>query len=511
MSEILLELPIEEVLRPDVTPEMGFQSYEMLGSPSENRKQQETAFLAGDVRNPQLDYPLIDEKKLHDGIRKLEGILQRTHTIRDPEFSGAVWDSASYRMAEMYWLLEAKRMNDLSNAPDSEAFRNSAARYQELNEQLYGTPDPKIVANTFGEVLAQANEKELHPSAQRIKSDLENGFIETIAGEDITIRGIADVASGRLPELGAQQLATLKEVLQEDFADARQLVEEYWEGIVEPRGSNSDGELGFDIYDMQELFIKLRDLRDPDNTAKILIVIDPTSSQLSWDTPTMSVKIGAKRKPITDKNDMLGKLIHEYGVHGGRAVKGLSTKLPVLGTGLFTDADEGERSDYLTFEEGWGSMCEIAINDAPEQWKPMHVSRYIASAQAYNNADFRESFEINWRARVLMAVKPGQEVTDAMVLKEKKQAYLSTVRLLRGTPTQLSTGTALTFNKDLSYLHGKLDVLRFLAEVGNDKVEIRKQFYSKHDPLNKRQKALADKYMLIAQVAQTLLMVNNNE
>lgn len=69
---------------------------------------------------------------------------------------------------------------------------------------------------------------------------------------------------------------------------------------------------------------------------------------------------------------------------------------------------------------------------------------------------FGQSFETNWRARVLMTVGSGQEVTDAIIKKEQAQAYLSVTRLYRGTPTQLTEGPILTFNKDLAYLQGKL-------------------------------------------------------
>ena len=78
MSEILSRGRLAERLRPDVTPEMGFQSYEMLSGNSEYRKEEEKRFLAGEIRNPRLDYPNIDEVTLRSGIRALEQILRET-------------------------------------------------------------------------------------------------------------------------------------------------------------------------------------------------------------------------------------------------------------------------------------------------------------------------------------------------------------------------------------------------------------------------------------------------
>lgn len=494
MSEVLSQIPLKEALRPDVTPEMGFQSYEMLSSGTEYRLKQQADFLSDSITNPELDYPLIDSDSLHAGIRKLEGILMRAHEYTDEVAAGAIWDSASYRMAEMYWLLEAKRLNQLSLEPNSDAFKLSAARYQELNEQLYGVPEKKVYQKAFGEVLAQAESKDLHLDAQLILDELKHGFNFGPPGSERRIEGIKELAKGRLPTLDIAKLSTLREVLLEDFADARELVNTYWDEVVIPRGPDEKGRTGFNIYDMKYLFTAFRDIRDPNNEARISVVINPGSTQLSWDTPTMSIQIGAKRSLIEDKTDMLAKIVHEYGKHGIGAVLGLKSELPVLGTGLYTEADAGERSDYLTFEEGWASLCEIALNDTPENWKPQHISHYIAVALAYQGADFRESFEINWRARLLMSLKPGEQPSKEMIDRQRNQAYLSNVRIRRGTPTAVPTGQVLTFNKDLAYLHGKLDALRFLEIAGSDKQVIRKCGFSKHDPLNKRQKYLAERY-----------------
>ena len=74
---------LAERLRPDITPEMGFQSYELLSGDSEYRKTQERLFLAGKVRNPHLDYPKLDENLLHRGIAQLDMILSESRTVDD--------------------------------------------------------------------------------------------------------------------------------------------------------------------------------------------------------------------------------------------------------------------------------------------------------------------------------------------------------------------------------------------------------------------------------------------
>lgn len=495
MFEHLATTELSEILKPTATQEMGFQSYEMLAGGATYRKGQEQAFLAGQIRNPVFDYPFIDEAVLHQGINRLSRVQDLSRGMSDKAAADAVYDSASYRMTEMYWLLRTKTMNDWARSDaDSPSFVKAAIEYQQLNEELYAKPDPETVAKVYGEILAQAEAKKLHPAVQSLLSELIDGCQIEVGGDIVTIPGIAGKEHGRLPLDINYELASLKEVLLEDFADVIDLVDQYWDEVVVQRPTKEGKEPGFTTEDMKRLFEALHTSRDPDNISGISIVIHPGSTQLAWDTPTMTVRIGEKRAAITDKTDMVAKLIHEYGV-GLRAVNGLQTDLPVLGTGLYTDASGQEKSDYLTFEEGFASLCEIAIDDSFEQWKPLHVSRYLATACAYEGMDFRQAFEVNWRARAVMVAKDGHALTDQTIDKEKKQAYLSVTRVFRGTPSGLVNRPVLSFNKDLGYLEGKLIGLDYLRSVGDDKVAIRRLFKGKFDPTNQRQFDLAKRYI----------------
>lgn len=494
MSERLDNVPLSEILRPDVTPEMGFQSYDMLADNKETRDQQEIAFLNGDIIRPILEYPQIDQKILNQGIRNLNAVGLLSSEIADEEYSTAVWNSAGYRLAEMYWLKQAKKLDRFRGNPTSNNFELSAQRYQDLNEQLYGTPDKELTASIIGEVFAQAESMQLDITGLRILDELKHGIELNIAGEHINMRGLAGMEKGRLPEIG-NKLRFLREVIEEEFAPIYKLVGNYWEEIVLPRASKNTLEPQFEVTDMVELFKRMRDSIDPENSAKISVVLLEKGTSLSWDTPTMSVRIGAGRKPVTDQGEMIGHLIHELGVHGGRAVHGLNTDMPVLGTGLFTNAQEGEQADYLTFEEGFASLINSMLDSKSSTWQSLHISHYLNTALAYEGADFREAFEITWRARTLMAAPDGKPLTEDIIKKQREQAYISMVRTRRGTPTEIAHRHPLTFNKDLAYLQGKIIALQFLDEVGNNKNAIKQVLKGKFDPLNKAQKRLADRYI----------------
>jgi hypothetical protein len=110
------------------------------------------------------------------------------------------------------------------------------------------------------------------------------------------------------------------------------------------------------------------------------------------------------------------------------------------------------------------------------------VSRYLAAASAYEGMDFRQAFEVNRRARVVMVAKDNQEVTQDIIDKEKRQAYIAVTRLYRGMPTQLARRPVLTFNKDLAYLEGKIEGMKFLERAGDDVDETRRIFLANSTP-----------------------------
>ena len=458
---------------------MGFQAYELFGGDGAYREQQKKAFMAGEIRNPALDYPLLDEQKLAKHIGNLEPVLDSTKDYADDDLGGVLWDSASYRMAEMYFLLEAKRLNGLSARPESEEFKLEAERYQQLNEELYGKPTEETRRLVIGEILAQSKGKSLSENAAEILGE----FLE---GKDTD-----EVSKERLPQNVGEKLSHLHEVLEEQFADEISIINDYWSDVILPRG---DEKPGFNTEDMVAVYTKVHELNDPQNESGISVVIDPNASLLSWDTPSKSVKIGGKRAAITSPTDMIAKVIHEYGVHGMRAVNGAKYEIPGFGTGMYSDAVGEERSDYLTFEEGFASLCEIAMDGSFTKWKPMHISHYFALSEAYAGKDFRDTFESTWRARALMLVDKNGDISDKNIQASKSQAYVSCVRVFRGTPTGLSDGPVLTFNKDLAYLNGKLDGLKYLEKIGDDKAAISRLFMGKFDPNNHLQDKIVSKY-----------------
>lgn len=484
MTELLARL------RPDVTPAMGLQAYEFLDDPRQCRTDTENAFYRDEIRNPDLEYPLIDRRKLGHAIRSLQVIMDGSESITDDDMSDAVYSSAAYRMAEAYHLIELDRLDRVSrDSFGTEKHRLHSERAQEANEQLYGRPDDDLSSMVVNEIYARAQEKPLHKSVQKILNQLENGTrISLKNGTRPRIGKLVRSEGERLPQNISEILDELKNVLEQKFPDVFETVKSYWDEIVVPRTSMEyNTTRAFNREDMKVIFEAIHAIYDPNNESGIKIVFEQGSTQLAWDTPSMSIKIGTERKTIDDVDEMIGKVIHEYG-HALKAVNGLKSSFPLLGTGMYTLSSEGKTVDYLTSEEGFLSLCEMAVRGGSFSWEPEHISRYLADICSYQGMDFRQAYEIVWRARVVLAAKPGEEATEEMIAAHKRQARISVRRLRRGTPTDHAyPGSVVTYNKDLAYLPGKMTILQYLSEHGTGREVIDELFEGKFAPMDEQQ------------------------
>ena len=493
------QVPIQELLNPRYSPELGFQSYEMLQGNTESRAVQMHAFLSDSIRNPELDYPRLDTNELQKGINALHDILDVSQEQDSRVLRDAVWDSASYRMAEMYWLMSVARLQDAARDPQDPDIDVLASRTQALNEELYGTPEKEITQSVLSEIWAHIDSKTLHGTAEVIKDELEHGTQVVISYETIQIPELKRSKAPRLETIPPGFLGDLREQLYRDNADIVSLVDGFWETVILQRPENQQA---FTPEDMFELFTKAHALRDPHNTSGVRVVMDPHATALSWETPLMAVKIAGRRNNITDKETMLAKIFHEYVVHGGRAIEGSKTELPVLGSGLFTEAQPGESSDYLTFEEGLATACELAVHSSEHEWDFGMLDKYLAISLAYEGRDFRQVYETLWRARALMGMKEDGDIDQAAILQAQKSAYLATLRVFRGTPTTLPRRTedgeprVLTFNKDLAYLKGKMLIIDFAKQYKDNPAMLQLAFKAKSDLLNSKQRSLTVQYAL---------------
>jgi len=495
MSEKLPTSDIMEILNPQNTPEMGFESYKMLGGKKETREQLRGDFFKGIIRNPGLDYPRLNEAELDLGIRSLWHVMAMSEGLED-EIKDTAWNSAAYRAADMYWLKSLIYLQEVAQRGTETQIQVAAKQHQELNEELFGVPSQEQTEAIIGEVFTQTSEKQLTPSNQQLYEDLLHGFKVDIDSTDtVTVPPLAIGFRERLPTLSEDGIEKVGEIIKEDFPFILDIVNDYYETVI---NAKPEEERAFAAKDMFEIFNLIKSV-DTSPISQAKIIMDPDVAPMSWDTERGAVIVGGRHEPVVDKNKMIGKIFHEYAVHAGRSLKGAQSEFPTLGTGIFTEPDAKNNADYLTFEEGFAYICEMAIKGGQQKWIPKDFEKTLAISLAYKGYDFRQVYETLIRLRVLMLSKNGEDLPDKSQAKAQRDTYRNVERIFRGTPADLArinpdgSLRVLTYNKDLAYLNGAIKAIKFIESA--DEAAIRRAFRGKYDPTNPKQLALAEKYL----------------
>lgn len=505
------ESPIEkrsilERLHPKKTPALAIQTYEWFVTDSDARQEALRAFLAGEIDNIPLKYiKLFDEDgapiSLENERRSLEDIMR---DLRDPEnkefddeTAEITFDSALYRY---YEVLFVETVQDLNKPGASRReLIDAAERYRRLNEALYGRPDPETYEKIRGEIWHVIDSKQLHPKAEVFKAELMNGFTDD-KGRNI---GPLQSSTKRLPRMAAETSSWAVDIINKNFGEYLVLAERYWNEVICPDGRNE-----FTNDDLYELFVQSLKIMDPTGESGIGVSRKEGSGLLSWDTPTMSVRVGTdeRKTPVSSPLEAYSRVLHELAaLHGRRCLKGLKTSAPILGLGVFSkfDPDEGERPDYLTFEEAAASltqsMVEGLVNDeVVSQWTAESLMHYASISQfSLEQKSEREVYEITWRHMLLMDIQDNKEPSLEDIARAKMKVANSFERYKRSIPAELPDEVGvLVWHKDIAYLSGKASAIRVIHDLfeRGDYESFLNMLATKTDPTNERQRKFAAKH-----------------
>lgn len=495
LNERLAQSPIEQLINPKVLPEAGFQSYAELVSDAATQRE---GFLQGEYRNPTLTYSRMGEvDRLNEGIQKLDTAKEAALEVEQDEvYRAAIASSLDFRRAEMEYVKLLATVADLRSINGSlETLSEAVELARQVGGELYGTPRPEIRDAALNELWAMLDTKTYGPQAQQIYDELADGSY--YMGQSTPALPRAENLSAQLPRFEDNTgLDWAGEKIIEQNADIQALIDAFWDEKVALHGD----EYVCAPADIAEAFQAVIDLRDPSHESGVTVRLAGGKTALSWESPEMAVLVGEKRAPITHRDELFRKMLHEFGVHGQRSINGLKTDLPVLGLGLFTEPAAKHRADYLTFEEGLATTVEEMIGDTPPQWTAAKLGHYVNISLAEQGFDFRDVFETAWRYRVLTGLKNGEDVTDRAIEKAKTNAYNACVRIFRGTQPDLREATGLdsaplTFNKDLAYLEGRYVAMNYLQQLyeRQDTAGVEQLFAGKFDPTNPQQLALVQR------------------
>jgi hypothetical protein len=224
------------------------------------------------------------------------------------------------------------------------------------------------------------------------------------------------------------------------------------------------------------VFTEVNRVRGGEELGVSVQLVDSTA--ISFSIAERVLKVGDKHSNVENPTDMFAKVVHEYGIHVGRFISGLRSGSYISAYGNY---------DYLDFEEGLASVFEQVIKGKLEKPSPQNLGHYvhIGLAKGLDGMmlrDFRSVFEIAWRYRLLMNIKPGQPITVDMIEDTKRKTYDYTIkRIFRGTPSYMR---GVVFPKDLTYLRGRLKATEYLNDNVHDDETFEALFLAKYDPTN---------------------------
>ena len=498
-----------EMLRPKTTPALALQTYEYFENDRGVRESGEVALIAGEQDNvPYLYTKLFDEDGQPISFELEKKSLEDIITLlRDPDnpvdldedVAEITFRSALFRYKEIEFVEAVQQLNRSDITADEKLFY--AEKYRRLNEALYGSPDSTMYEKLRGEVWAAIDAKILNgdEDAQRIKSELEQGF----DARGVHMRGLERGRCG-IDRLTPEAAQWIKEFIFEEFSQYYQLAVRYWEQVVVPRALAEGVEPQCTGEELYEVFSQALTLRDPKGVSGITVQKKPNNSNLSWNTPTLSVNIGmAKRAvPVDSPQKLFGKIMHELLGHGGRTMDGLASKVPMTGFGIFSEFRDGGNPDYLSFEEGLLILLEsIACDELDQQlasqWRSENVRYYIAIAAAeLEGRNTAEIYEMTWRYSVLMDLKTGEKLTPEKIEKAKAATARANVRFKRSLPVDMPAGYEhMTYHKDMAYAFGRIKAIPLLQQLyeRGDIESLRNLFKTHTDPTNPYQKVIAEK------------------
>lgn len=424
------------------------QVYEQLAGNGDYRDQQQLQFLAGKIVNPVLDTPDLNQVDIDSYLSELWQLYASVEAYTDESSleREAYYGIIAQKLAQVYYLHQARNLLDMGDLPES----NRAGQYLvQQAEELYGLPEPAIFNNMLNNLRNKVvNYQGTDENALTIKQEL--------------LSLLPDI----LPSTDSQNIN-----YNELIDHYRPLVEVYFNGLL---AVVPDDKEKFEPEDMVRVF--RAGIRYYESIGLVEpgiwdSEINPDSNSIATSQERCRIEVGAKRKSMSNM-EMKESLLHEDGTHLLRRLLGDKANFAAMGTGLV---------GYEDAEEGICVVIEQIYEGKPREAGVQYYTLLgLASGLDGKKRDFRQTYEIAWRREAMLKLaENNQELTEKILSRAKKQAYIQCVRIFRGTPCNLP---GVVFPKDIFYFDGNEKIWHYLDKIKGDDMAFVKLFLGKYNP-----------------------------
>ena len=290
--------------------------------------------------------------------------------------------------------------------------------FMKNNIEVYGEPDFEIFHSLLSDKITKIESLELDEKGEKIRSE----FYELIEKDENV----------------SQDLKRFKPS-DEVFHNFGEIIKDLYSKQLELIPEKDD-----DRYSAEEIFGVFENiLKDFENDGFSEFNVEwKDSGAIAVSAKDKKIFIPKNRKPVS-KKELEGLVVHEIGTHYMRAQMGEIYNNQALRTGL---------DGYMNTEEGIARAMEMAVRG---DYQEAGVQHYLTAGFAcFNNMNFREAFETNWR----MGILDGKNnFSEENIDKKRLIAYRNTQRIFRGTDE-------LPWFKDLSYFNGGQEIWKYIEE-----------------------------------------------
>jgi hypothetical protein len=351
-------------------PILASSAEDFLGGDEQYRQDQRQKFLAGKIRNPNLDYPNLNK----------ETLLQRKSALE--ELSININSGESVEWIKRVYLTRIKEKLVEANLLIS-TIENAMSDFVKQTAILYGAFDKKLFDSCLLGFLNEVNSTK-SDKATDLKAILPIDYISKLEEHPLPI-----------PSLEVREV--IKSQYQEliDFPANRQEL--------------------YQAEDIKQAFELSLNYIGADNWS---VIIRP-GGVISVNHEKRTVFIPQSRKLIL--KNLQGLVVHEIGTHVLRGINGERSNLQLLSIGL---------DGYLAAEEGIATLREASIVggvDLPK-WIARHLAIGLALGVDGKKRDFRDIYDFLFRY-YLFQKQQGRETKES----PDDEAWLTTVRTFRGT------------------------------------------------------------------------------
>lgn len=413
------------------------------GDPEFRAKQKER-FINGEIENPRLDLPKLNQADLDNQETLLVAFkneLLGTETVA-PEQNELIRQVYRWRINEK--IAEVRLMRA--------ALNGDMHRFERYNAFINGQPSPTVFAYTVQSLKAKAG----------LSLTSDNEALTRAAQGLINVLPDVLVPAEDLPVLPSEENVELvRHVTKQELAQLLD-VEEF-EGKIDAQSIKQ-------IF--ESVLHQMGLLKEVGGNWEV--IIDPARTKsISVSQEEQKVKIG---QDVTRAyKELVGLIVHELGTHVLRREHGERSKLALLGYGL---------DRYTKGDEGVAAVRQNVIEqDKIEDFAGLkyHLAISLARGLDGKKRNFREVHSILTTYHNFIKLLRGRKPAAALK-NAKENAYNDCVRVFRGTDC---TTPGVVFTKDLVYREGTIGIYDLIS-TEEGKQEMHRFSVGKYSPLDSR-------------------------